>query len=217
MGKINWGRVVSGGLLAGVVLNIIDWLTYGVWLKADMAGAMQALGKQPSAMDSAIPLWVALDFVSGIGLLWVYAAIRPRFGAGAKTAVIAEVPDTERQVHLAGPVAQFGVDQRFRAISLTIVGTVARLRGRKLTKVRRARERMEATHRVLRRPRRAPIRTLVSDRDIGHRINYSGLTRALEDRGQGIEAGDPVLRPVDARRQVECTGAHRGDTQVGRG
>ena len=89
MGKINWGRVVSGGLLAGVVLNIIDWLTYGVWLKADMAAAMQALDKQPSAMDSAIPLWVALDFVSGIGLLWVYAAIRPRFGAGAKTAVIA--------------------------------------------------------------------------------------------------------------------------------
>jgi len=78
MGKINWGRVVLGGLLAGVVLNVVDWLTYGVWLKADMAAAMQALGKQPGAMDSAIPLWVALDFVSGIGLLWVYAAIRPR-------------------------------------------------------------------------------------------------------------------------------------------
>jgi len=89
MGKINWGRVVLGGLLAGVVLNIVDWLTYGVWLKADMAAAMQALGKQPGALDSAIPLWVALDFVSGIGLLWVYAAIRPRFGAGVKTAVIA--------------------------------------------------------------------------------------------------------------------------------
>jgi hypothetical protein len=91
MGKINWGRVVSGGLLAGVVLNIVDWLTYGVWLKADLAAAMTALGKDPGAMDSAIPLWVTLDFVYGIGLLWVYAAIRPRFGAGAKTAVIAGV------------------------------------------------------------------------------------------------------------------------------
>ena len=91
MGKINWGRVVLGGLLAGVVLNIVDWLTYGVWLKADLAAAMQALGKQPGAMDSAVPLWVALDFVYGIGLLWVYAAIRPRFGAGPKTAVIAGV------------------------------------------------------------------------------------------------------------------------------
>src|SRR6267143_2476473 len=89
MGKINWGRVVLGGLLAGVVLNIVDFLTYGVWLKADMAAAMTALGKSPAAMDSAIPLWVALDFVSGIGLVWLYAAIRPRFGAGVKTAVIA--------------------------------------------------------------------------------------------------------------------------------
>jgi hypothetical protein len=89
MGKIKWSRVVLGGLLAGVVLNVVDWLTYGVWLKADMAAAMTALGKSPAAMDSAIPLWIALDFVSGIGLLWVYAAIRPRFGAGVKTAVIA--------------------------------------------------------------------------------------------------------------------------------
>src|SRR5712691_8862499 len=91
MGKINWGRVVLGGLLAGVVLNIVDYLTYGMWLKADMAAAMQALGKQPGALDSAIPLFVALDFVYGIGLLWVYAAIRPRFGAGVRTAVIAGV------------------------------------------------------------------------------------------------------------------------------
>jgi len=89
MGKINWGRVVLGGLLAGLVLNIVDFLTYGVWLKPDMAAAMTTLGKSPAAMDSAIPLWVALDFVSGIGLVWVYAAIRPRFGAGVKTAVIA--------------------------------------------------------------------------------------------------------------------------------
>jgi hypothetical protein len=91
MGRINWGRVVLGGLLAGVVLNVVDWLLYGVLLKQDFAAAMQALGKQPNAMDSLVLLFVALDFVYGIGLLWVYAAIRPRFGPGAKTAVIAGV------------------------------------------------------------------------------------------------------------------------------
>src|SRR2546422_5282834 len=36
------------------------------------------LFRSPGALDSAIPLWVALDFVSGIGLLWVYAAGRSR-------------------------------------------------------------------------------------------------------------------------------------------
>ena len=91
MGKINWGRVVLGGLLAGVVLNIVDWLFYGVMMKQELAAAMQALGKQPGAMDSLVPLFVTLDFVTGIALLWVYAAIRPRFGAGVKTAVIAGV------------------------------------------------------------------------------------------------------------------------------
>jgi hypothetical protein len=91
MGKINWGRVVLGGVLAGVVLNVVDYLFYGVMMKQDLAAAMQALGKQPGAMDSLVPLFVTLDFVTGIALLWVYAAIRPRFGAGVKTAVIAGV------------------------------------------------------------------------------------------------------------------------------
>ena len=88
MGKIDWGRVVLGGLLAGLVLNVVDWLVYGFWLRQDFAAAMQALGKPPMP-DSMIWLFVLLDFVYGIGLLWVYAAIRPRFGAGPRTAVIA--------------------------------------------------------------------------------------------------------------------------------
>jgi hypothetical protein len=91
MGKINWGKVVVGGLLAGVVLNVVDFIVYGKVLAGDMAAAMQAQGKSPAAMDSLIPLFVVLDFVYGIGLVWLYAAIRPRFGAGPKTAVIAGV------------------------------------------------------------------------------------------------------------------------------
>ena len=90
MGKINWSRVVLGGLLAGVVLNVVDWLLYGVWLKQDFASAMQALNK-PGSMDNLIPWFVFLDFVYGIGLVWVYAAIRPRFNPGVSTAVIAGV------------------------------------------------------------------------------------------------------------------------------
>src|SRR5207302_10981411 len=91
MGRINWGRVVVGGLLAGVVLNIVDSVFFGVMMKQDIAAAMHALGKQPGAMDRLVSSFVVLDFVTGIGLLWVYAAIRPRLGAAAKTAVIAGV------------------------------------------------------------------------------------------------------------------------------
>ena len=86
MGKINLKGVIIGGLVAGVVLNIVDYILFGVLLKNDMAAAMQALNKPPMA-DSVIPWFVFLDFLYGIFLVWLYAAIRPRFGAGPATAV----------------------------------------------------------------------------------------------------------------------------------
>ena len=87
MGKINWGRVVLGGLLAGVVLNVFDFIVWGLWLAPDFAAAMEALGKQDPA-GAAIALFVVWEFVFGIFLVWLYAAIRPRFGAGPRTAVL---------------------------------------------------------------------------------------------------------------------------------
>jgi hypothetical protein len=90
MPKINWSRVLLGGLLAGVVLNVVDWIVYGMWLAKDFGAAMQALGK-PGAMDNLIPWFVFLDFVYGIGIVWLYAAIRPRFAPGVRTAVIAGI------------------------------------------------------------------------------------------------------------------------------
>ena len=91
MGRINWKGVVLGGLVAGVVLNVFDWAVYGMWLKNDFAAAMQAIGKSGAMPDSMIGWFVFLDFVYGIALLWVYAAIRQRFGASVQTAVIAGV------------------------------------------------------------------------------------------------------------------------------
>jgi len=86
MGKINLQKVVIGGLVAGVVLNIIDGVLFGVVLKDQMAAAMTALGKQPMT-NAQMPWFVALDFVAGGFLVWLYAALRPRFGAGPATAV----------------------------------------------------------------------------------------------------------------------------------
>jgi len=88
MGKINWGRVALGGLLAGVVLNVYDWLLNGVILMNDWNTALQALGK--GQMGGSMVVWfVVCDFLIGLWTLWFYAAIRPRYGAGPKTALIA--------------------------------------------------------------------------------------------------------------------------------
>lgn len=90
MGKINMQKVVIGGLIAGVVLNVIDFVMFGMVLKTQMAAAMQALGKPP-VPDSQMPWFIVLDFVAGVSLVWLYAAMRPRFGAGPVTAAKAGV------------------------------------------------------------------------------------------------------------------------------
>lgn len=90
MGKINMPKVVIGGLVAGFVLNVVDYVMFGVVFKDQMAAAMQALGKPPMS-NAQIPWFVALDFVAGISLVWLYAAVRPRFGAGPGTAAKAGV------------------------------------------------------------------------------------------------------------------------------
>ena len=93
MGRINWGRVFLGGLLAGVVINVGEFLFHAVLFKDQVAEMMRALGKDPATVmtGSAIVIWNILGFLAGIGAVWGYAAIRPRFGAGAKTAMIAGI------------------------------------------------------------------------------------------------------------------------------
>ena len=46
MGKINWTRVILGGLVAGVIINIFEYVLNGVILAKDMEVAIRALGKQ---------------------------------------------------------------------------------------------------------------------------------------------------------------------------
>lgn len=88
MGKINLQRVVVGGLVAGLVLNLFDYAMWGVLYADQMAAAMQALGRPPLG-GSAMVWFVILDFLLGTALVWTYAAMRPRFGAGPRTAVYA--------------------------------------------------------------------------------------------------------------------------------
>jgi len=90
MGKINMQKVLIGGLIAGVFLNIVDYVQFGVVLKDQMAAAMQAINK-PAMTNAQIPYFVVLDFVAGVFLVWLYAAIRPRFGAGPMTAAKAGI------------------------------------------------------------------------------------------------------------------------------
>ncbi|MGH9368053.1 MAG: hypothetical protein ACRD3M_10310 [Thermoanaerobaculia bacterium] len=86
MKGINLGRVFLGGLLAGLVFNVSEFLLNEKVMKSEMEAAMKALGKSGELTSSALTVWIIFCFVMGFLAVWLYAAVRPRFGAGAGTA-----------------------------------------------------------------------------------------------------------------------------------
>ncbi|HSS44095.1 MAG TPA: hypothetical protein VLO07_02045 [Thermoanaerobaculia bacterium] len=87
MRGINWGRVFLGGIVAGIVVNISEFLLNTVVLKNDWDAAMKALNKSMQMTGGATTVWIVFGFLVGIASVWLYAAIRPRYGAGPGTAV----------------------------------------------------------------------------------------------------------------------------------
>ena len=88
MEKINIKMVLLGGLIAGLVLNIGEFILNGLvigdaWM--EWAKSMNL----PEMGGNEIIFYVIWSFLVGIALVWLHAAIRPRFGANLRTAVIA--------------------------------------------------------------------------------------------------------------------------------
>ena len=89
---INTTKVLIGGIAAGVVMNVIDFVTNMYILGARMKAEADAFkpGMSDQMMSSSMMVTnIVMDLLLGILLVWTYAAIRPRFGPGAKTAVYA--------------------------------------------------------------------------------------------------------------------------------
>jgi hypothetical protein len=82
------GRVLLGGLVAGLILNIAEVILNDVVLGAQMKTFM-AQHNFAEPAGSFIAIAVGLTFVMGIVLVFGYACIRTRLGAGVKTAIIA--------------------------------------------------------------------------------------------------------------------------------
>lgn len=84
MSNINYSKVLIGGVVAGVLFFALHWLGLMI-LGMDMDAWLAAHSLHEP------PMWVfiLIDILLGIMAVWLYAAIRPRFGAGARTAAIA--------------------------------------------------------------------------------------------------------------------------------
>ncbi|MGB9032437.1 MAG: hypothetical protein WCC27_20095 [Acidobacteriaceae bacterium] len=88
MGKINWARVFLGGFLAGVIINVFEFVTNGVFLAPAWKTMMKALGRTTFPSPGGLAIFQLWGFLSGIGVIWLYVAVRPRFGPGVKTAIL---------------------------------------------------------------------------------------------------------------------------------
>ncbi len=72
---------------AGVVINVIEFVVNGVILRGAWGRATQALGKSASLPTSTIVKFIIGGFLLGIAAVWLYAAIRTRYGPGPNTAI----------------------------------------------------------------------------------------------------------------------------------
>jgi hypothetical protein len=93
MKKINFGRLIIGGLIATVMLFITDGLLHEQILHPYWEYVYQGLGGHETQMSHGIAVLYFLVFELGRGFLaiFIYALMRPFHGAGAKTAVFAAV------------------------------------------------------------------------------------------------------------------------------
>lgn len=88
MSQINVGGVLKGGAVAGLIMVVSEFI-----LNVPIAGAQM---NQEYAARNLLPVaggqvgqFIAMTFLMGVLTVGLYAAIRPRFGAGPGTAIAA--------------------------------------------------------------------------------------------------------------------------------
>lgn len=90
MAATNIGRVVAGGLVAGLIINVVEGVMNSVVL-ADAMKAVRARLGMPEPTGAMMVGFILIGFVLGIMIAWSYAAIRPRYGPGPRTALTAGI------------------------------------------------------------------------------------------------------------------------------
>ena len=87
MNKINLGRVLLGGIVAGIILNIGEFVLNGIILAPHIEADMKRMNIAPPGAGFGL-LAVTLTFVFGILAVLLYALMRARLGPGPKTALV---------------------------------------------------------------------------------------------------------------------------------
>lgn len=94
MGKVNWRRVVLCGMLTGVVWGVLYAMALPLVLieRHDIPPSLPVTTlDEPGSSAGLRAIVLIMPLVLGVSTMWLYAAIRPRYGPGPKTAVHSRV------------------------------------------------------------------------------------------------------------------------------
>jgi hypothetical protein len=72
-----------------VIINVVEGVMNGVILQPQWSAAAKAIGRSATMSTKQMVAFNLWGFAAGIIAVWLYAAIRPRFGAGLRTAIAA--------------------------------------------------------------------------------------------------------------------------------
>ena len=90
MSGINVGRWLAGGIVAAIVIFVLEGALGSLYAER-MQQALAARNITMGMGASTLLLAAVISLLSGLALVFFYAAARPRFGAGVRTAVIVAV------------------------------------------------------------------------------------------------------------------------------
>ena len=90
MKGINLKRLMLGGLAAGLLIWILEGLSSMLYA-TDLQAAMTAHNLSMEISVSTVLLSIVVSLIFGFTLVFLYAAVRPRFGPGPATAACVAV------------------------------------------------------------------------------------------------------------------------------
>lgn len=90
MNGINVGRWLGGGIAAGALIWLVEGLASVLYMD-DMQAALAAHDITFEMSAAVLVLSIVVSLIVGLTLMFFYAAARPRFGPGPRTAVLVAV------------------------------------------------------------------------------------------------------------------------------
>jgi hypothetical protein len=87
MARINTNRWLAGGVVAAILIWLLEGAASVLYMD-DMNASLQALGLSIEMNATMWAISVLVSLITGLVLVFLYAAARAQFGPGPKTAMI---------------------------------------------------------------------------------------------------------------------------------